>query len=379
MIETVNESVIEIEPKIVFDDTAWGGITGNIALQSDLVAEFGLKVDKVTGKQLSTEDFTTAEKGKLSRIWSDGTVLYEGSTSIGNGAIASGSLTTAIGYLTAAKSICSTAIGSFNIDSGNPFQWVETDPIFTVGNGNPDGEASNALTILKNGNAIFAGNVIGASAKIGNVIDGNYTEFEADGTLKFNGTATVFKDVVIPFLYKGTGTEAVLATFVGGIKNLQFDVGKTIYLENAEAPHDYMQGSAIELHIHWAVNSAMIAGAKVQWQLECSFANMINGTNTGTIFCNPANPTVFGTKTMVVEYTSPVGGTPAGSNIYSSFGAISAADMANVKIGAGFLGTIRRIVKSAGGTDPSSNSVFGLNSGIHYEADTIGSRTTTSK
>lgn len=215
------------------------------------------------------------------------------------------------------------------------------------------------------------------NGKFGTATD--FSEFEADGTLKFNGAATVFKDVVVPFLYKGGAGEAVLATFVGGIKNLQFDVGKFVYLENAEAPHDYKEGSAIELHIHWAVNSALTAGDKVQWQLECAFANMINGTNTGTIFCNPATPTVFGTKTMTVEYTSPVGGTPAGSNIYSSIGTISATDMANVKIGAGFLGTITRITKSAGGTEAGNGKVFGLNIGIHYEVDTIGSRTTTGK
>lgn len=144
MIENVNESVVKIEPKIVLDGTVWGDITGDIADQSDLFAEFakkinvdptvlpsgtnpdniktngeyifdglfltvstnGLsiiqilydydtapsirfssgdiwgewdtyalssvlttKVDKVTGKQLSTEDYTTAEKNKLAGLF----------------------------------------------------------------------------------------------------------------------------------------------------------------------------------------------------------------------------------------------------------------------------------------------------------------------
>lgn len=48
--------------------STWGSITGNIASQTDLQLALGAKVDKVSGKQLSTEDFTTAEKTKLSGI-----------------------------------------------------------------------------------------------------------------------------------------------------------------------------------------------------------------------------------------------------------------------------------------------------------------------
>lgn len=46
----------------------WGGITGTLSNQSDLQSALNLKVDKVTGKGLSTEDYTTAEKSKLSGI-----------------------------------------------------------------------------------------------------------------------------------------------------------------------------------------------------------------------------------------------------------------------------------------------------------------------
>jgi hypothetical protein len=113
----------------------------------------------------------------------------------------------------------------------------------------------------------------------------------------------------------------------------------------------------------------------VQWRLELAFANTINGINTGTIFCDPATPTVFGSKTIDVEYTAPTGGVPAGSYIYTTITTISATDMANIKIGAGFIGTMTRIAKSDGGTDPATGCVFALNLGIHYEVDTIGSRT----
>lgn len=48
--------------------TTWGDIIGNILNQQDLATAFNNKVDKVAGKQLSSEDFTGIEKSKLSGI-----------------------------------------------------------------------------------------------------------------------------------------------------------------------------------------------------------------------------------------------------------------------------------------------------------------------
>lgn len=48
--------------------SSWGSITGNLASQTDLVAELDAKVPKETGKGLSTNDYTTTEKNKLAGI-----------------------------------------------------------------------------------------------------------------------------------------------------------------------------------------------------------------------------------------------------------------------------------------------------------------------
>lgn len=49
-------------------DSIWGQITGTLADQTDLQTALNAKVDEVAGKQLSTEDYTSAEKSKLSGI-----------------------------------------------------------------------------------------------------------------------------------------------------------------------------------------------------------------------------------------------------------------------------------------------------------------------
>jgi hypothetical protein len=190
---------------------------------------------------------------------------------------------------------------------------------------------------------------------------------------------TVYKDALMAFAFKGTNDEAVVDTFVGNIKQYKFEIGKVLYINNTEAPHDYKYGTEIEIHLHWAIKSDLVAGDKVNWQFEFAIANSVRNGNVMTIFCDPANTAVFGTKTVQVEFTCPTGGLPAGTGLYTTIGTISGANMSNVKIGCAFIGTLSRIAKSAGGTSPATGTVYAQNMGIHYQVDTLGSRTRTEK
>lgn len=72
------------------------------------------------------------------------------STSLGGFSIASGDYSTAIG-LTNSSSVFSTSVGVNNVGGGSPTSWVETDPLFEIGNAYL-GPSNNAMTVLKNGN-----------------------------------------------------------------------------------------------------------------------------------------------------------------------------------------------------------------------------------
>jgi len=65
---------------------------------------------------------------------------------------AKGSNTFALGTYTTAKSYGSLVIGRYNVMAGDSANWVDTDPLFVVGNGTAANAPSNALTLLKNGN-----------------------------------------------------------------------------------------------------------------------------------------------------------------------------------------------------------------------------------
>ena len=69
----------------------------------------------------------------------------------GNQPQAMGEHSVALGSHTLAKSAFSTAIGRYNIDTGDDTAWVATDPVFSIGNGTSDIARSNILTVLKNG------------------------------------------------------------------------------------------------------------------------------------------------------------------------------------------------------------------------------------
>ncbi len=62
-----------------------------------------------------------------------------------------GNRSMAIGSETNAKTFASFAIGRFNAGIGSVSSWVETDPLFEIGNGTSSSSLSNALTVLKNG------------------------------------------------------------------------------------------------------------------------------------------------------------------------------------------------------------------------------------
>lgn len=219
---------------------------------------------------------------------------------------------------------------------------------------------------------------VAKTMKIGDTSGSNYTLFESDGTMIAVGDATCYMDVVIPFLFKGdAGTEAVLDTLVGGLKQLKFAVNKGIDFENAEAPHNWKEGTGVEIHLHFTNKSLQTVESKVNWSVEFCFANMKNGINLNTVFANPAIPGTFGTVTVTFESIIPAN-TPAGTHLYASLTTVSSTALADYKIGSGFMGRLTRIAKTSGGADPQGD-IFALNMGIHYVVDTLGSRTIAGK
>jgi hypothetical protein len=128
---------------------------------------------------------------------------------MGDGTIASGRASTAMGSYATAPSSDETVIGRYNTDytPTSTNSWSAKDRLFVVGNGTENASRSNALTILKNGNmGIGADNPGGNRLRVvsntsgANNATGNFTNENASGlalrasTHSSDGTALLIQE-----------------------------------------------------------------------------------------------------------------------------------------------------------------------------------------
>lgn len=180
----------------------------------------------------------------------------------------------------------------------------------------------------------------------------NNTEIESDGSLKFNGDATVFDDEYASYFFSETGATAPdVVTVSGNNKAYGFDGASTLEGLNCfiELPHRYKEGSDIELHIHYLRKTA--GSGDVKWFADYSICPLMGAL--------VASQTVSVVKTVgVVDY----------------------CDVATIAIIPGAGRKISDVIalriyrNPADAQDTYAADVIMTSFGIHYELDTMGSR-----
>lgn len=209
-------------------------------------------------------------------------------------------------------------------------------------------------------------------SKFGDTAGGNYAEFEADGTLVFYGNAMVFDDLRVEPTVRSSGVNvpAFAQWFTNGagsrgvyLYNFTNEVvanEKEVYF-TAQMPHSWA-GTAIGCHVHW-VHSTNQAAAAVRWGFEYSWSDL------GATFGN----------TNIIYGSTPV---PADADLVqykhylTPFPDITpTADQDNISSV-----LIGRVFRNSSHADDTSTGTAGLlYIDIHYEIDTIGSRTELAK
>ena len=203
----------------------------------------------------------------------------------------------------------------------------------------------------------------------GSIGDGGSNISAWSGTTGFQtmgGNARVWDDWNLPILAgKITGANFPnWASFISPTFQYQFAVNDTITVSAQEFTHAWAEGTPITPHLHWcsgAANNGTVRGVK--WQLDYTWAN-INAAEGTIIF-----PAV---TTIVVEDTIPAN-EAAFTHHLVNFPTITPT---GGKIGAQLICQLTRV--TAAGTSPATNP-FALSLGLHFLADTLGSRTATSK
>jgi hypothetical protein len=186
----------------------------------------------------------------------------------------------------------------------------------------------------------------------------NNTTIETDGTIKFNGSATVFDDIACS-ISSARVTGAALLAMPNGFYAYRFNTNQSVEFDAQEVSHAYKEGSSIEFHIHWVTGVSDASDRYVKWQIEYSYT-------TGPAIAAPF-PIYSDTVTISAETTVPAN-TDDMSEITTSIGTLLDA---NMKMGGRILAKVTRIAASS--TAPSSGP-FLTQFGIHVEKDTLGSR-----
>lgn len=224
--------------------------------------------------------------------------------------------------------------------------------------------ASGSKLLSVQNNTVETFRITPITTDIGDIIGGNYTSIESDGTLKFNGNATVFKNLYPSSVTVGSGASAASFTVYNGANLFAYEfLGNGVTLKSLQLGfqinHDYKEGSDVVPHIHLYVPDDG-SGGVIKFYMNYTWAN-INAT--GTI----SETTISGTLTRTASQGID-------NNAILSFGAITGTGKTISSI------LMCRIYRDpADVTDTFGSSVWLKSTDIHYECDTIGSRTISTK
>jgi len=197
---------------------------------------------------------------------------------------------------------------------------------------------------------------VSGSAKIGGGSD--YTEVESDGTIRFNGAATVWDDLMGDITRAKTVGTRVTLNDTENTMDFTTMASLTDYIFlNFQIPHGWKIGSTLYPHVHWIHSVYGVPNLMIQyrWQIE--------GGEFDSVWKNyPLTNLAFSySGTTINQISSGAGITPpVGANL---------SDIFQVRI-------IRDSSNASGlfaGSDPHPSTVMLTSADIHIEMDSIGS------
>jgi len=184
--------------------------------------------------------------------------------------------------------------------------------------------------------------------------------FETDGTLVYNGNATVWEDVNLAGLELGAGASTPDLVDVNntGLQLRAFD-GTAIVEQlygTIELPHSYKEGSNITMHVHWMPTTTETGN--VRWKIDYKWVN------AGDVYTN----------TVTTQSTDGAASGTAWDGTNTDFSTITGTGKT---ISSHFVFRLYRDPTDVNDTYAADAAVIQI--GIHYEKDTNGSRTITTK
>ena len=216
-----------------------------------------------------------------------------------------------------------------------------------------------------------AGAVMKTERKIAteaNITAGNYTEFEADGTITFVGNATVWDDLRVSLLtaklpsssYPSFAKIADDGAGSTGIYGYSFDDGEYIFI-TTQIPHSWKEGTTIYPHIHFMTTSDVDPSENFGIGIEYTWTDIDDDMDTNsTLTVTIDVPTGVNSKNKHQFANIPANGIDGTGHTISSV-------------------LMVRLFRAAASTDNYADPVIITDFDIHFEKDTAGSRNITVK
>lgn len=179
----------------------------------------------------------------------------------------------------------------------------------------------------------------------------NYSTFEQDGTLLMIGDATVWEDLRISIVLRGSGGNSpVFSQLQGNLYAYKFSgtAVNEIYFE-LQMPHSWKDGTTIYPHVHWVSSGS--STSQVTWGLDYEWKN-IGEAFTGTTSNITTSATPGGVKVHNINNIGSSGITESDKGLSSMI--------------------MCRLYRN-GLTDANNEDCFLLAFDLHYEMNTIGS------
>ena len=191
--------------------------------------------------------------------------------------------------------------------------------------------------------------------------DDDYSEFEEDGTLKFNGDGAVWVDIDFPIVARtAQAGQPTPATLIGNLIAPPWAVNDYFDGQGQEFIHGWDEGSEVSWHVH-VYQEADATDSYLNWQVEYTWANV---SQTGEDV--PATTTITSGDHLI----------PGGSGLKFFIIPIDTFTPTDGKITAHAKPRLTRIASS--GAAPSANPYCEMLQ-LHVLCDTVGSRNISTK
>jgi len=198
---------------------------------------------------------------------------------------------------------------------------------------------------------------------IGNVVGGNYTAIETDGTMAAHGDATCYRDELQQLAgsrLESPASHIILSAAEAALTFKQTCIYPTDYaFMSIQLNHDWMLGGAIQPHLHWWQVSAATPNWVIEyrWQIQgaAKTAGLTPAAWVSNAFTYDAG--TLNQITVFADITPPVG-----------YGQVS--DIIQFRL----YRDMTNVSTLFSGADPVAADIDAVNFDVHIQIDMLGSR-----